>query len=77
MVNMCSSSPPRKRQEVQEVMKETEWKVTREREEDWWRLEPDGETATPETTVLWNEVEGATVNPEGEAHHGKGASQKF
>ena len=36
--------PPRKRHEVQEVMKETEWKVARGREEEAWRLEPEGKT---------------------------------
>ena len=30
------------------------------------RLEPEGETETPEVTVLWNEAEGVDVNPEGE-----------
>ena len=39
------------------------------REEDGWRLEPEGETETPKTTVLWNEVECAPVNPGGEGGH--------
>ena len=30
-----------------------------------WRLEPEGEAETPEVTVLWNEAEGVSVNPEG------------
>ena len=33
---------PRTRQEVQEVMKETEWKETRGREEEAWRLSQKG-----------------------------------
>ena len=43
---------PRKRQDVQEVMKETEWKEARGREEEAWRLEPEGETEMPETGVV-------------------------
>ena len=35
-----------------------------------WRLEPEGETETPEVSVfLWNEAKGVSVNPEGESHH--------
>ena len=34
-----------------------------------WRLERDGEAEKLEVTVLWNEAEGVSVNPEGESHH--------
>ena len=43
---------PRKRQEVQKVMKETAWQEARGREEEAWRLEPEGETEMPETGVV-------------------------
>ena len=42
----------RKRQEVQEVMKETEWNEARGREEEAWRLEPEGETDGVEGTYV-------------------------
>ena len=41
----------------------------RKERKDGWRLEPEGETETPETIVLWNEVEGVPVNPDGEGRH--------
>ena len=39
------------------------------REEDAWRLEPEGERETLETKVVSNGVEGVHVNPNGEGHH--------
>ena len=57
---------PRKRQEVQEVLKETEWKEARGREEETWRLEPEGETEVPETGVVADGVEGIYVDLDGE-----------
>ena len=30
-----------------------------------WRLQPEGEAEKPEVTVLSNEAEGVSVNPEG------------
>ena len=60
---------PRKRQEVQGVIEETEWKETRGREEDAWRLEPQGETEMPETRVVADGVEGIYVDLYGEGHH--------
>ena len=59
---------PRKRQEVQEVTKETEWNETRRREEEAWRLEPEGETDMPETRVVADGVEGFYVDLNGERH---------
>ena len=47
---------PRKRQEVQAVMKET-----RGREEEAWRLEPEEETEMPETRVVAAEIKGIYV----------------
>ena len=38
---------PRKMQDVQVVVSETSWNATRGKEEDGWRLEPEGETETP------------------------------
>ena len=39
-------------QDEQEVTSQASWNATRGKEEDGWRLEPDGETETPETKVL-------------------------
>ena len=64
---------PRKRQEVQEVMKETEWKEARRREEEEaWRLEPEGETEMQETGVVADGVEGIYVDLNGEGHQERG-----
>ena len=64
-----SSESPRKVDE-EEITPEGSWTSVAESEEkDGWRLEPEGETATPEVIVLWNEAEGVPVNPEGESHH--------
>ena len=60
---------PTKMQEVQEVMEETEWKEMRGREEDAWRLEPEGETEMRETRVVTDGVEGIYVDDNGEGHH--------
>ena len=38
-------------------------------QEDGWRLEPEGDTETPETKVLWKGVEGVPGYPDGEARH--------
>ena len=43
----------------------TSWTAVRK----WWRLEPEGEAEKLEVTVLRNEVDGVSVNPEGESHH--------
>ena len=55
--------PPRKIQDVQVVMSETAGKATRGRGRDAWRLEPEGETETPETKVVSNGVEGVRADP--------------
>ena len=34
-----------------------------------WRLEPEGETETPETKVFWNGMEGISGYPDGEGRH--------
>ena len=39
------------------------------REEDAWRLEPEGETETLETKVVSNGVDGVHVDPDGECRH--------
>ena len=64
--------PPRKRHEVQEETKETEWKEARGREQEAWRLEPEGETEVPETSIVADKVEGTYVDLNGEGHHGRG-----
>ena len=68
---------PKKRQEVQEVMEETAGKATRGREEDAWRLEPEGETEMVETRVVSDGVEGIYVDLNGEGHHERGASKNI
>ena len=54
---------------MQEVMDETAWKLTRGREEDAWRLEPEGETKMPETRVVSDGVDGIYVDLDGEGYH--------
>ena len=49
-----------------------EWEKARGREDDAWRLEPEGETEVPETVIVADEVEGIFVDSNGEGHHGRG-----
>ena len=51
-VEEMSLDSPRKMQDEQEVMNETSGSATRGRREDALRLEPEGETETPETKVF-------------------------
>ena len=54
----------------EETASEASWKaVTKGKEKEVWRLEPEGEAENPEVTVLGNEAEGVSVNPEGESRH--------
>ena len=46
-----------------------EWEEARGREEDAWRLEPEGETEVPETVIVADGVEGTCVDSNGEGHH--------
>ena len=62
---------PRKRQELQEVMKEIEWKEAIGREEEAWRVEPEGETGMPETRVVADGV-GGIVDLNGKGHQERG-----
>ena len=55
-------------------MEETAWKATRGREEDAWRLEPEGETEMPEARVVADGVEGISVDFNGEGPNERGAS---
>ena len=64
-----SPESPRKMQDEQEATSEASWNAKGGKEEDGWRLETEGETETPETKVLRNEVEGVPVNPDGEGRH--------
>ena len=57
-VEAMSVESPRKMQDEQEAMSETPGNAKRGRGEDACRLEPEGETETPETKVFWNGVEG-------------------
>ena len=62
-IKEISPESPRKMQDEQEPTSEASWNAKRG-EEDGWRLEPEGETETPETIVFfWNEVEGVPVDP--------------
>ena len=56
----------RKMQDKEETTPEASWAAVAGRER--WRLEPEGETETPEVIVWWNEAEGVPVNPDGEGH---------
>ena len=41
-------------QDEQEATSEASGDVKGSKEEDGWRLEPEGETETPETVDIWN-----------------------
>ena len=65
-----SSESSRRMQDEAETTPGASWTaVTERKEKDGWRLEPEGETETPEVIVLWNEAEGVPVNPDGENLH--------
>ena len=68
-VEGISLESPRKMQDEQEATREASWNAKGGKEEDGWRLEPEGATETPETIVLWSEVDGVTVKPDGEDRH--------
>ena len=69
MEEVCSKSS-RKMQDKEETTSEASWTaVTKVKEKDVLRLELEGEAEKPEVTVLWNEAEGVSVNPEGESRH--------
>ena len=69
-IEEMSSETSRRMQDKEETMSEASWTaVTKRKGKEWWRLEPGGETETPKVTVLWNESEGVSVNPEFESHH--------
>ena len=54
------------------MIKETEWKEAKGREEEAWRLEPEGETEMPETGVVADGVEGIYVDLNGAGHQERG-----
>ena len=67
-----SSESSRTMQDKEETTPEASWAaVTGRKEDDGWRLEPEGEAETPETIVFWNEVEGVPVDRNGEGHLGR------
>ena len=64
-----SSESSRKMQDKEETASEVSWTaIAKKKEKDGWRLEPEGETETPEVT-FWDEAEGVAVTPEGESLH--------
>ena len=65
-VEEISPEFPRKKQDEQEATSEASWNATEGKEEDGWRVESGGETETPETIVLWNEVEGVPMTSDGD-----------
>ena len=76
-IEEASLEPPRKMQDVQEVMGESAGNATRGRGDDAWRLEPEGETETLETKVVSDRVEGVRVDLDGECHHERGQVKKL
>ena len=59
-------------QDKEETSSEASWTaVTKGKETEVWRLEPEGEAERLESTVPWNGVEGVSVNLEGESSHGQ------
>ena len=64
------SDSPRKMQDKEETTSEASWTaVTKGKEKEVWRLEPEGEAERPEATIPWNGVEGVSLNPECESRH--------
>ena len=63
--------PPRNRREW------PEWEETSSREEDAWRLEPEGETEVPETRVVAVEIKGIYVDLNGEGHQQRGQVKNY
>ena len=56
----------------EETTSEAAWTaVTKGKEKEVWRLEPEGEAEKLEATGLWNEAEGTFVDLEGECRHGQ------
>ena len=45
--------------------------MTKGKEKEVWKLEPEGEAEKPEATALWSGVKCVSVNPEGETCHGQ------
>ena len=71
-VEEISLESSRKRKDVQGVMSEFAGKEMRERREDAWRLDPEGETKTLETKVVSHGMEGVDVDPKEEGRHERG-----
>ena len=69
MEDVCWESS-RKMQDKEGTTSEASWTaVTKGKEKEVWRLEPEGEAERPEATVPWKGVDGVSVNPEGESRH--------
>ena len=59
-----------KMEDKEETPLEASWTaVTKGEDKEMWRRELEGEAEKPEVTVLWNEAEGVSANPEGESRH--------
>ena len=55
---------------MDETTSEASWTaVTKGKEKEMWRLEPEGEAETPEAIGLESEVNSVSMNPEGERRH--------
>ena len=66
---VCSESS-RKMRDKEETTSEASWiAVTKGKEKEVWRLEPEVGAERPEATVPWKGAEGVSVNPEGESRH--------
>ena len=66
MEEVVSSESSRKMQDKEEATSDASWTaVTKGKGKEVWRLEPEGEAEKLEVTVLRNEAEGVSVNPEG------------
>ena len=82
-VELCSSSmasdmeeagseSSRKMKDMEETTSEASWTaVTKGKEKEVWRLEPEGGAERFKAPVPWNEAEGFSVNPEGEGRNGQ------
>ena len=72
VISECS----RMMREKEETTSEASWTaMTQGKENEVWRLEPDGEAEKPEAAAPWSGVKGVSVNPEGESCPRAGASK--
>ena len=66
------SESSRKMRDKEETTFEVSWTaVTKGKEKELWRLEPEGEAEKLEATAPWNGMKGLSVNLEGGSRHGQ------